>query len=186
MSDIVSGLVPDLGTKVVELLAHCKARGYEFKAIAGVRDPLTQAKYWVQSRTPEAKQAQIDSFKKEGAPFLAKLLEMVSPPHGDHITNTPPGFSWHQWGEACDCAWMVNGKIDYSTTEKINGLNGYAVYAEEAKKIGLTAGAYWTDFKDWDHVQLRATDNPGDIYSAKEINDQMLKQFGKLYPDAIT
>lgn len=37
--------------------------------------------------------------------------------------------------------------------DPITKLNGYAVYAEEAKKLNLESGYYWKVFKDTSHVQ---------------------------------
>ncbi len=102
-----------------------------------------------------------------GAEFLAFCIESVGPQSGPEVTKAPPGLSWHQWGEAFDSFWVVNGDAEWSTTRKINGLNGYHVYAEEAAKIGVTPGGLWTTFKDCHthnldppNVQLRSTHSP--------------------------
>ena len=86
-----------------------------------------------------------------------------------------PGFSWHQWGEAVDAVWVIDGKAQWSTSKLAEGVNGYRVYAEEAKKLGLTAGGLWTSIKDWPHVQLRTVTNVNKVYTLEEINAKMGK-----------
>lgn len=93
---------------------------------AGLRDPFEQAKLWRQSRSIEEILAAIDELRSVGAPFLAHCLESVGPQHGDPVTNAPPGYSWHQWGEAVDCFWLLGGKAEWSSTKKVGGLNAYA------------------------------------------------------------
>src|SRR6185369_14731386 len=97
----------------------------------------------------------IASLRDQGAPFLAHCLESVGPQSGDPVTNAIPGLSWHQWGEAMDCVWIVDGAAEWSTTRKVNGVNGYRAYANEAVRLGLTAGGFFRSLKDWPHVQLR-------------------------------
>ena len=169
---------PELKKLVEKLVANCKERGIEMRPSDGLRHPVDQAKLWRQSRSIEEIKAKIEEFKAGGAPFLAQCIEKAGPQSGGEVTKVPPGYSWHQWGEAVDCFWVVNGKAEWSTTKKVNGLNGYQVYAEEAKKLGLDAGGLWKSFKDWPHVQLRAAANPSKLYSMKQINDEMKKRFG--------
>lgn len=153
-------LVPDFGKACRELIKNCQARGIEMRPNEALRSPWTQAKYWRQSRSIQEIGAMIAKLKAAGAPFIAQIIDNIGPQHGDPVTNALPGSSWHQWGEALDCFWVVDGKAEWSTTKKVNGLNGYRTYAEEAAKLGLTAGGLWTSIKDWPHVQKRAAANP--------------------------
>lgn len=171
-------LVPELKTKTLELLERCRQRGYVMRANYGLRHPLEQAKLWRQSRSREEILAKIAEFRAAGADFLAFCLESVGPQHGDPVTNVPPGYSWHQWGEAVDAFWLLDSKAEWSTTKKVNGENAYHVFADEAEALGLTAGGHWKKFKDWPHVQLRATSNPGALFTAVEIDREMKKRFG--------
>lgn len=171
-------LVPKLKTLVVELLTTCKASGCEMRPNYGLRDPFEQARLWRQSRSIEEIQSRILSFRTQGANFLADCIESVGPQHGDHATDTPPGFSWHQWGEAVDCFWVVDGKAEWSTKKLVGGVNGYHVYADRAEALGLTAGGHWPKFKDWGHVQLRPENNAGAVLSVVDIDSEMRKRFG--------
>lgn len=94
------------------------------------------------------------------------------------MTNAPPGYSWHQWGEAVDSFWVVGGTAEWSSAKKIEGVNGYQVYAEEASNLGLDAGGLWKSLKDWPHVQLRPAGSPAKALSLAEINGEMKKRFG--------
>jgi len=48
----------------------------------------------------------------------------------------------------------VNGQTGWSTKRLVNGRNGYSVYVDAARSLGLTAGGFFTSLKDWPHVQL--------------------------------
>ena len=163
---------------VDDLLRACVAAGVQMRPNQGLRDPYVQARLWRQSRSIEEIAAAIDKLKQSNAPFLAECLESVGPQHGSLVTNALPGLSWHQWGEALDCFWVVDAKAEWSTTRKVNGTNGYRVYAEKASAIGLTAGGYWPKLKDWGHVQLRAAATPLATMSLIQIDQAMSERFG--------
>lgn len=168
----------ELKTRIVNLIARCNKRGFEMRPNNGLRNPFEQAKLWRQSRSLEEITQKIDEFKAQGAIFLAECLRSVGPQHGDHVTNAPPGFSWHQWGEAVDCFWLLDGKAEWSTKKLIDGQNAYHAYADEAEALGLTAGGHWKKFKDWPHVQLRPENNPNTVLSILKINVAMEERFG--------
>ena len=169
-------LVPEFRSSVETVIANCAARGIEMRAHGGLRTPFEQAKLWRQSRAIEEIEAEIAKLLAKGAEFLAHCLESVGPQQGKHVTNAVPGKSWHQWGEAADCFWVVDGKAVWSQ-KKVNGLNGYHVYAEEAEALGLTAGGHWPNFKDWPHLQMRSASNAMSVMSIQEINDAMKERF---------
>lgn len=171
-------LQADLKEKVKHLIEHCRNRGIEMRPYNGLRDPFVQARLWRQSRSIEEITKAIALLESKKAPFLANCLKLVGAQYGDHVTDAMPGFSWHQWGEAVDCFWIVAGKAEWSTKKLVNGLNGYKVYAEEAKALNLTAGGLWTNFKDWPHIQLRKADSALSIMSYQEIDDEMKAKFG--------
>lgn len=178
MPPTLDDLVPEFRPVAARVLEICRAQGVEVRVNETVRDPFHQARLWRQSRTIEQIQTRIAQFRGAGAEFLAHCLESVGPQHGDHVTNAPPGLSWHQWGEALDCFWVVNGKAEWSTTRKVDGKNGFRVYAAAAASIGADAGGLWPSFKDWPHVQLRAEGSPADVFSLQEISDVMRERFG--------
>jgi peptidoglycan LD-endopeptidase CwlK len=165
--------------KIGLLVANCKSRGIEMRPNDGLRNPFQQAKIWRQSRSIEEIEQQIQLLKTKNAPFLAHCLESVGPQHGDHVTNAMPGMSWHQFGEALDCVWIVSNKMEWSLTRQVNGLNGYMVYANEAKKLGLDAGLLWNSFQDAPHVQLRKASSPLKVFSYTEIDQAMQQRFGQ-------
>lgn len=171
-------LVSEFHTKVLGLLEAMKTLGYEMSPYFTLRTPFEQAKLWKQSRTADEIAAKIAELKAAGAPFLAYCLESVETLPGEHVTNAVPGLSWHQWGEAVDCRWMVDGNPELSTEKLVDGKNGYHVYADVAETIGLTAGGHWPNFKDWDHVQLRSADSPMDSMQLTEIDSVMKQRFG--------
>ncbi len=170
-------LVLDFRARVQNLLNACRARGVDMRPYTTLRDPFEQARLWRQSRTREQINRKIAQLREVGADFLAHCLESVGPQNGRHVTDAAPGLSWHQWGEAVDCFWVVEGQAEWSPERKVNGLNGYHVYAEEARKLGLTAGGHWPNFKDWPHLQLRAANNPQEVLSLQQIDEAMREGF---------
>ena len=122
--------------KVVALLDRCEARGTPMRRTSTLRSPFDQATLWRQSRSKEEIEAKIAELKSQSAPFLADCIARVGPQHGDPVTNAIPGLSWHQWGEAVDCFWLVDGEAEWSPRKEINGLNGYQVYARRHRRRG--------------------------------------------------
>jgi peptidoglycan L-alanyl-D-glutamate endopeptidase CwlK len=177
LDDLDSKLRP-AGQQLLEL---CADQGIVMRLNETVRNPIDQARLWRQSRTTEQIKAKVNALRTLGANFLADCIERVGPQHGEHVTNAPPGLSWHQWGEAFDCFWVVDGEAEWSSEVLVQGQNGYRVYARIAEKqLGLTAGGLWKTFKDWPHVQLREEDSPGDLFDITEINAVMKERFAAL------
>lgn len=176
MAADLSKLNPEFKDKVEKLLARCRQHGVEMRPNAGLRDPFEQGRLWRQSRSIEEIKKMIDTLEKQGAPFLAECIRSAGPQHGTHVTDALPGFSWHQWGEALDCFWVINGAAEWSTKKMVNGINGYHVYADQAEVVRLTAGGHWKSLKDWAHVQLRG-DGVHKIISLPQINDAMRRKF---------
>jgi hypothetical protein len=171
-------LNPQLKAKAITLIARCATRGFVMRANNGLRDPFEQARLWRQSRSIEEITKKIHEYSTQGAHFLAECLRSVGPQHGGHVTDAPPGFSWHQWGEALDCFWLLDGKAEWSTTKLVGGQNAYHVYADEAQALGLTAGGHWKTLKDWPHVQLPPDASPNTSLSVLEIDAAMEAGFG--------
>jgi hypothetical protein len=179
MSRDLNDLVPEFRSQVVELLSVCGQSGYTMRPFFTLRTPFEQGILWRQSRSTQQVQQKITELQDSGADFLAHCIESVGPQNGRHVTNAVPGYSWHQWGEAVDCYWLLDGSAEWSTRKKVGGVNGYTNYAEKAESLGLTAGGHWTSFKDWPHVQMRTESNPGSIFSLQEINRQMADRFSQ-------
>lgn len=172
-------LDPAFRTKLIDLLAACVCRGVEMVPYETLRDPWTQARYWRQSRSLTEINAKIADLRGKGAPFLADIIESVGPQSGKPVTNAIPGLSWHQWGEAADCYWKVNGGAEWSSSKLIVGINGYQVFAQEALNLKLDAGGLWSTLKDWPHVQMRSGKSPLSHHSLPQIDNIMRERFGE-------
>lgn len=177
MSRNLNDLTPEFKAKVEELLSVCDASGYQMKPYFTLRTPFEQAKLWRQSRTRNEVDHMLKRLDKHKADFLIHCIESVGSQQGRPVTRVIPGFSWHQWGEAIDCFWQVNGRAEWSNRKKINQQNGYRNYADMAKSLGLTSGGFWRTFKDWPHVQMQTTTNPGLVFSVEDINQEMIRRF---------
>jgi hypothetical protein len=178
MSRDLADLETGFRVRVEELLASCEQTGYEMKPFFTLRTPFEQGKLWRQSRAKLQVEEKVSELRRKGADFLAHCIESAGSQNGRYVTNAIPGLSWHQWGEAIDCFWLVNGRAEWSTRLKIEGVNGYANYANIADSMGLDAGGLWRSFKDWPHVQLRGEASPTKVYSLEEINCEMEIRFG--------
>ena len=178
MSRDLNTLVPEFKSKVEELLNLCDQSGYTMRQFFTLRTPFDQGKLWRQSRSIREVQQKISELTNSGADFLAHCIDSVGPQNGRPVTNAIPGFSWHQWGEVVDCFWLLDGNAEWSTRKKVDGVNGYVNYAEKAQFIGLTAGGFWSSFKDWPHVQMGKESNPRRVFSLQEIDQEMANRFG--------
>lgn len=161
------------------LLEKCAKRDVVMRPYVTVRTPLEQAKLWRQSRSREQIEKRVKFLKDNGAPYLANCLEKAGPQYGRWATNALPGESWHQWGEAIDSFWLVRGQSDWTEPDRTPAgvLNGYSVYAEEAKALQLTPLGP-TKVNDWPHVQNFAHDVT-DQYSWEEIDIEMRNRFDR-------
>ena len=178
MSRDLEDLIPEFKTKVEQLLSQCEQVGYPMRPFFTLRTPFEQGMLWRQSRSSNQVQDKIQELRDKGAEFLAFCIESVGPQNGRHVTNAIPGMSWHQWGEAVDCFWLLDGNSEWSTRKIVNGKNGYANYAELAGNAGLDAGGLWSSFKDWPHIQFRKISHPGKIFNLQEIDAEMKQRFG--------
>ena len=176
----LNDLITSFRAPVQQLLNRCQQRGIEMRPYTTLRDPFEQARLWRQSRSREQINRKIQQLREAHAMFLAHCLESVGPQFGDPVTNAAPGLSWHQWGEALDFFWIVNGQAEWSTTKLVNGVNGYRVYAEEAQRLDLTAGGLWSSLKDWPHVQLQAAGSPLGVFTLTQIDERMHARFGSV------
>ncbi|MEO6904307.1 MAG: M15 family metallopeptidase [Bacteroidia bacterium] len=177
MTADLSLLNPAFKNSVEKLIQNCLAREVYMHPIEGLRTLEKQAMYWRQSRTIKEINSKISELETKQAHFLASIISNIGPQYGSYVTNAIPGLSWHQWGKAVNCIWIAGGKAVWDIDFKINGVNGYLVYAEEAKKLGLNAGAYWQTFKNFAHVQSEMEDNLLEVYTLTEINNEMEKLF---------
>lgn len=169
----LEGLTPEFRDKVIRLVDNCASHGVIIVPYCGVRHPLEQAKLWRQSRTKKQVDDLIEILKYGKADYIRTCIEVVGPqPMSRWATSTPPGLSWHQWGEAVDCYVLgSNGEPEWNTSHI-----GYGLYAGEAKKLGLVSGYYWPH-KDAVHVQLREARVLA-LYDWKHVSEAMRARFG--------
>ncbi len=139
-------LNPDFSTKVKQLLINCKKRGANLFIYTYIRDPWQQVKLYRQSRTRTQINNTIKMLRSNKADFLAQVMEEVGPQYGRWASNSIVSF--HSLGEAID-SFVVDKGVAVWRRSNI----GYLIYAEEAVKLGLTAG-YFFKHSDAVHVQM--------------------------------
>lgn len=175
MTDILSTLDPTFSGKVTEFLAALAAKGVTMRPYFGIRTAQQQAKLWRQGRTATEIDAQVAKLQDEGCHFLADCIEMAGAQNGQRVTNAIGGLSWHNYGLALDCEWIVNGAVEWSTSA-LGALNGYKVYDAMAPQFGLISGQHWGDF---DHVEMTKARSPLGQYTMQEIDAMMRSKFGE-------
>jgi peptidoglycan LD-endopeptidase CwlK len=72
---------------------------------------------------------------------------------GPQVTQAGAFESYHQYGLAADCAFMINGRIVVSETNP-QAARAYELLGGVAKSLGLTWGGDWRSLKDLGHVEL--------------------------------
>lgn len=153
------------------LIDGCRREGVIMKPYSLFRDVDEQNRLWRQSRPSWKIREKIKFLEDRGAYFLADSLDRVGPQNGPHVTNAYGGLSWHNWGEAADCYWELDGRAVWDT-ELYGEDNGYRIYAELAESCGLTSMGQEYGW-DWVHVQLRPESSPARLYSIQEVNDRL-------------
>lgn len=177
---ILQLLDPQFSDNVRTVLSRTAAMGADFILLEGLRNPLKQAVYWKQSRNQNEIVQQIELLQSKHAYFLAYCLHVVGDHKGSHITNALPGASWHQYGLAVDCAWIINSKICWDNESQMDGINGYEVLSNEALNLNICSGHHWTDLKDSGHLQAEFSASPLDQYKWNEIDKMMEERYSKL------
>lgn len=179
IKDYFENLDNSFRDKVLQLLDTCDRLGYTMYPFCGFRSPQVQACYWGKGRCQEDINHAVNYLLVQKANYLAEIMATVLPDESAEIvTHALPGLSWHQWGGALDCFWLVGEEQEWDHTRKINGFSGYEIYAKEATKLGLTAGFNWETFKDAVHIQFTSNSSPLDIYTWEEI-DMKMKELTK-------
>lgn len=156
-----------------------KHHGIKIVPAQMARDPWKQARLWRQSRTTAEVEQACRSLSYRGMPWLSHVLESVGPQKtGPWLTSALPGLGWHQWGEAVDY-FVLNpdGSADWNGDHR-----GYLVLAEEAARLGLTAGYFWHR-RDPGHVQMYRQEIP-QIHSGPEIDSLMKQRWAHLESSA--
>ncbi len=171
----LSALEAEFGQAAAELLKACEAKGARLRPFFTVRGPGVQARLWCQSRSGEQIAAEASAMRRAGAPWLASLLDVNLAATGPRVTHALPGLSWHQWGEAIDCFVVgANNQAIWTPSHP-----HYRIYATEASRLGLEAGAFWVKFSDAVHVQKRKGANPLRAgWTWPRIEEEMKRRFG--------
>ena len=153
-------LVPSFAAQVEQLLKNCLARGFEMVPYETVIGPAREAMLYQHSRDWRTIERVQQEMSDKGAPRLARMFRPEWALAAAWKSNALPGRSWHSRGLAVDCFWRVNNRAAWSG-------QGYEVYAEEARKLGLTAGHYWR-VRDSVHVQQPTAGGPTEPWSEVE------------------
>lgn len=138
-------IYPHLLILIEKLIENCLARGMNYYVISGFRSPEEQDALFAKGRD-----------KKGKVTDKSKV-----------VTNAKAWQSNHNYSVAVD--------LCHDSDIKTAGLQpnwnpeNYQVLAEEAQKLGLESGFYWTTIKDRPHVQLNLSRNNLSFADLKQI-----------------
>ena len=76
---------------------------------------------------------------------------------GRQVTNASAYQSYHQYGLAADCGFMLNGRLVIDERDPWT-MRGYRLFGEAAESVGLSWGGRWK-MMDFGHVELRRAPN---------------------------
>ena len=167
MASELSLLIPEFRKKVIDVLAACAASGNRMESISTIVTPLEQASHWKQGRSVTDAELKTLAIEKAGAPYLAECMRNAKAHETNIVTDTLPGFSWHQWGEAVTCVWIDSrsGKLCWNLKTA-----GYQTLATQAEKAGL--------FITGSELRLREK-FPADLFTIQEIDAEMSRRYAK-------
>ena len=164
-------LKPKFRLKLMFVMEKLVEHRIGFEIFAGLRDPQQQAELWMKSRSTKEIADAVAKLTKQGAPWLANMVETTHRPYGRWETNNLSGLSWHQWGEAVSIRVLSDsGRVIWNPNNE-----GYRVLADLTQMVSLTSGFFWKR-RDVVHVQLRA-DAVRAYYTWPEVDREMKEKF---------
>jgi hypothetical protein len=165
----LNDLVPEFRAKVVAALKALADEGSVFRPYFTLRDPVTQARLWRQSRSKAVVDQQVAGLRAQSCDFIAACFDKAGPADGPWATNALPGQSWHQYGEAVDCFLVdASGSPVWESPK-------YGRFGQVGDQNGMWWGGH---FGDNDHWQNRRTEPPESFGSLKQINDALAQRWG--------
>lgn len=173
----VNDLLPELRQKALQVVDNCKERGANMLIYCTLRDLQDQARLFRQSRSTADIRRRMDELRSQGFGYLADVINDVGPQFGrmgQHVTNAVPGQSWHNLREAFDAVPVIDGVAQWNANHP-----HWAIYGEEAEKLGLNWGGSWENFIDKPHCQIRFGSNPLRTFSPSELRS-LLKDINLL------
>jgi len=151
MSRRIEDLQTDIATAVQ---ATIKRLSFEVLITSTLRTFEEQSMLFRQGRKFSAIQTKAEELEfKWHRGDLADVLLGVPAQYGNRIvTNAGPGQSLHNYGLACDCVPMRNGKPVWGNTDT-EDIRLWQEYGCAAVLCGLEWAGNWTRFKEFPHIQ---------------------------------
>lgn len=100
---------------------------------------------------------------------------------GNIVTKVRGGYSYHNYGVAADCCFVVDGAPSW------DGGHDWKLYGKIAKKHGFKWGGDWWSFTDRPHIQISFGYSTSQLLRMGEANaKEMLQELGaKEFPQAV-
>jgi peptidoglycan L-alanyl-D-glutamate endopeptidase CwlK len=143
----MSRKIEDLDPKLQEIckkhIENCKKRNVNILVYFTLRTHLEQDALYSQGR-----ESYSEICKKRK---LAGLPDITEQEAKKKVTNAKSGSSFHEYGKAYDAVPLLRDKkADWNKTE----IDNWTIMFEEGRKLGLTLGHDFKNFKDDPHFQM--------------------------------
>lgn len=126
----------DFHKRINDLINICNQKyGVTVTQFQGDVDYKTQARLWTQSRTSYERDKACEYLEANSAPRIAEVLREQTSLCGRWATNSLPGGSWQQFGEAVLLVAVENGRAVWKRE-----CPAYRWLAFEAVPLGLFSG----------------------------------------------
>lgn len=135
----ITKCVPEVQAIDKKFLALCKENNFEVMRVETFRSDEVQSAYYCQGRA-DLKTVN-DKRKKAG-------LYLITESENEIITNTKPGYSKHNLGNAVDYVPLVNGKPCWTDSKLFARMGVYA------KQAGYKWGGDFKSIKDSPHCEI--------------------------------
>lgn len=149
----LQNLLPQFSSELLRLQETLATEGISLRYAAALRGPLAQAKMWCRSRSFQEVERRREILRSAGAIKLAEMLKIEYAGLGPPLTDSLPGQSWHQYGEAVDVYFLVGGVTIWEGTPARR-------CARLASEVGLHHSYGMLPRRRHWHMQVRKEESP--------------------------
>lgn len=163
-------LCPIFSVRVSALLGALAAEGFELEVVQGLRSWNEQQAIYDKGRTAPGEPCTHNGVKRA-------VGSCSMHPFGATVTPCLPGYSWHNYGLAVDCA-PDNPAIPGYQADWNEANPGWKRFADLAKSQGFTVGAQFRTRPDLPHIELTGRFPAGLVGTAGDEVRQIFKDGG--------
>lgn len=143
-TETLQDLEPETQGKMVQLMIAMQQAGHPVRPVPPITRTMDQqAELWAQGRTKPSTVGCLH----DGETARRPVGSCTEHPLGATVTRAQPGYSWHNFGRACDFIFV--------TPDGLGTWQGpYALLGQKAKELGMEWGGDFPNGQgDEDHVE---------------------------------